>query len=77
MTDIVEYFDVVKGIGIFLVVMSYGYSNINPLYCWISSFHMPLFFFITGMLYSIKSEKIGRIEININCIPYYYLKINY
>lgn len=50
MTDRVEYFDVVKGIGIFLVVMSYGYSNINPLYCWISSFQMPLFFIITGML---------------------------
>lgn len=53
----INYIDIAKGIGILLVVLGHGYSNINPVYCWINSFHMPLFFILTGVLFSIKSEK--------------------
>jgi fucose 4-O-acetylase-like acetyltransferase len=47
----IEYIDIARGIGILLVVLghSVGYID-NPLNRWILSFHMPLFFFLTGLL---------------------------
>ena len=52
----VKYYDVVKGIGIFLVVISH-FMQISKMPCVglitivINSFHMPLFFIISGMLF--------------------------
>ena len=46
----ISYIDMAKGIGILLVVFghsSFPSSNINQ---WISSFHMPLFFLLSGIL---------------------------
>ena len=52
----VTYFDLAKGIGIILVVLGHM-ENINTgLRVWISSFHMPLFFVISGMLMACKGE---------------------
>lgn len=46
----VSWIDVAKGIGIFLMVM--GHTGMPKLgNQWIYSFHMPLFFFISGMLF--------------------------
>ena len=48
-----EYLDVAKGIGILLVYI--GHCFLNPeswSFRWIYSFHMPLFFFISGMLFN-------------------------
>ena len=45
-----HYIDILKGIGIILVIL--GHSCISgKVYVYIFSFHMPLFFFISGYLY--------------------------
>lgn len=57
-----SYIDVAKGIGILLVVFQHcmgGRELPNTLPClslFISSFHMPLFFFISGYLYKRKDS---------------------
>lgn len=43
--------DIAKGIGIFLVVLGHTTSN-EMLLKWIYSFHMPLFFFLSGLFHS-------------------------
>jgi acyltransferase len=53
----VEWIDVAKGIGIALVVLGHiGDSLPKGLSAYIYSFHMPLFFFLSGYLY--KNKKI-------------------
>ncbi|SFC26474.1 acyltransferase family protein [Butyrivibrio sp. YAB3001] len=42
------YLDIAKGIGIIMVVWAHAYG---PITSFIGSFHMPFFFFISGMLY--------------------------
>lgn len=44
------WIDLLKGIGIILVVVGHVYHN-SIIYDWIYSFHMPLFFFAAGFLY--------------------------
>lgn len=59
-----NYFDMAKGIGIFLVILGhlqgeYFFSLspvFSPLCVWIFSFHMPLFFIISGMLINYKND---------------------
>ena len=59
-----HYFDMAKGIGIFLVILGhlqgeyfFSLSPIfSPLCVWIFSFHMPLFFIISGMLINYKND---------------------
>lgn len=47
----INWIDFLKGLGIFLVVL--GHNSIPPvIFGWIYSFHMPLFFFISGYLFS-------------------------
>lgn len=46
-----QYIDIAKGIGIFLVVLGHVYRG-NVVQNWLYSFHMPLFFFISGWLYN-------------------------
>jgi len=46
----IRWIDALKGLGIILVVL--GHTTISePLSIWIYSFHMPLFFMISGYLY--------------------------
>lgn len=45
----VHWIDVLKGIGIFLVIMGHTIKD-TYVYNWIYSFHMPLFFFLSGFL---------------------------
>ncbi len=51
-----HYFDVAKGFGIILVVLGHIEYISDPLRTWISSFHMPLFFVVSGMLMRYKDE---------------------
>lgn len=56
-----DYLDYAKGIGILLVVLAHIYCfnpdiNRELLVIWIYSFHMPLFFIISGMLLKYKNE---------------------
>ena len=46
-----NYIDLMKGIGIFLVVSGHAGS---PFVDWIYSFHMGLFFWISGYTFAIK-----------------------
>lgn len=55
-TKRLHYFDVVKGFGIILVVLGHIEYISDPLRTWISSFHMPLFFIVSGMLMQYKDE---------------------
>lgn len=54
----VAYIDVMRGIGIFLVVFAHIHAaegkSING---FIYTFHMPLFFFVSGFVYRKKEEK--------------------
>ena len=52
----IQYLDIAKGIGIILMVMGHasfgeGFSH------YIHGFHMPLFFFVSGLLFSFKADK--------------------
>ena len=53
-----DYLDIAKGIGILLVIIGHcqiGHSQIGMLgniHSYLYSFHMPLFFFISGMFFS-------------------------
>ena len=49
--DRIEWIDIAKGFCIFLVVL--GHTGIPKLLsAWIWSFHMPLFFFVSGILFN-------------------------
>ena len=51
-TKRISYIDMAKGIGIILVVFGHlGFAS-ESLLTWIMSFHMPLFFILSGMLLS-------------------------
>ena len=56
MSKRIEFIDIAKGIGILLVVMGHNdFALVSPfLYKFIYAFHMPLFFFVSGMFF--KSE---------------------
>ncbi|WP_294958671.1 acyltransferase family protein [uncultured Fibrobacter sp.] len=47
-----EIFDALKGVAIIFMII--GHSEIGPLYPFIYSFHMPLFFFVTGYFFKIR-----------------------
>jgi len=48
----ISYIDMAKGIGIFLVVLGHSAFPSETVNQWISSFHMPLFFILSGILLS-------------------------
>lgn len=57
----IEYIDVVKGIGIILMIIGHIISNIGIANLIIHSFHMPIFFIVSGYLYKKSDElKIGN-----------------
>ena len=49
-----SWLDILKGIGIILVVIGHIYFN-RVVYDWLYSFHMPLFFFAAGLVYKEKT----------------------
>lgn len=51
-TKRITYIDMTKGIGILLVVFGHSSFPSPEINQWISSFHMPLFFLLSGMLLS-------------------------
>ena len=54
----IEYIDIVKGIGILLVVFTHAINSGDVILCKVIwSFHMPLFFFASGLLkYKVDAE---------------------
>lgn len=69
-----EYIDVARGIAMILVVVGHLGMN-NSLTQFIYSFHMPLFFFITGMTMALKHEDRYKVfiskRISSLLIPYF------
>lgn len=56
-TGRIEYVDLVRGFGIVFMIMGHiGFGELYARYC--NSFHMPLFFFVSGYFY--KDEDIVR-----------------
>ncbi len=47
----IDKLDVAKGIGIICVIISHCYIGGSVLQKWLYAFHMPLFFFISGLFY--------------------------
>lgn len=48
----VRYIDAAKGLGILLVMLGHSISRLGqPVNTFILSFHMPLFFFVAGLLF--------------------------
>ena len=56
-----NYLDSAKGFSILLVVLAHICNQViigkDPLAIWINSFHLPLFFIVSGFLISYKNEK--------------------
>ena len=51
-----HYLDMAKGIGIFFVALGHMEDIATGTRIWISSFHMPLFFIVSGILMAVKDE---------------------
>ena len=60
----IEYLDISKGIGIILVVLGHIVYTNPYVMVWISSFHMPLFFIISGIMLAIKD--FDRMDVHTN-----------
>ena len=78
-----DYLDMVKGVGIFFVVLGHIEYISNPLRVWISSYHMPLFFIVSGILMAVKSETAGDFNTSVTkkfkgiIIPYLWFSLAY
>lgn len=51
-------FDVARGIGIFLIVWSHTMSDGEPLRSFLFSFHVPLFFLISGYFLRVEEKNV-------------------
>lgn len=68
----IDWLDKAKLLGIWLVILGHLYIS-DALQNWIYSFHMPLFFFISGFLYKVPSDRniLRRIQKNVKLLwPY-------
>ena len=54
----IESFDILKGIGIILMIMGHTYGPDTKIFYFIYAFHMPLFFIVTGYFYKQESFSI-------------------
>lgn len=52
-----DYLDMVKGIGITLVVIGHSPGISDRILIWLTSFHMPLFFVVSGILFTYKRSE--------------------
>ncbi len=76
----ITYIDVVRGIAIILVCVGHAISNMQDvreialphLLRWISQFHMPLFFVISGMLFSDANVK-HPVKSSLHKVKAYYI----
>lgn len=69
----IEWVDTARGIGLLLVIL--GHLKFPYLSSWIYTFHMPLFFFISGLLYSDKGTFLQFVNKKFQrlVIPYFVL----
>ena len=64
-----------KGFGILLVIL--GHLGVGPLGAWIYSFHMPMFFFLSGYCFHIRTPFVAflRRKLKTMVVPYFLLGI--
>lgn len=69
-----HYLDLAKGIGIFLVIAGHG---LFPFHYAIDVFHMPLFFFISGITFGIPENMPGFVlkKINRIAVPWIFFSL--
>lgn len=78
-----DYLDMAKGIGIILVVAGHSGLVSDNVLTWLASFHMPLFFIISGMLLLHKKEEERNYSTSMlkkargTLLPYFYFSIIY
>ena len=46
-----HYIDIAKGIGIYFIVLGHSVGNSHFLHPYLYSFHVPLFFILSGMVF--------------------------
>ena len=51
-----NYIDIARGIGLFFVILGHLIKFNSIYFNWIFSFHIPLFFIISGMCYELKKQ---------------------
>lgn len=51
------YIDMVKGVGIILVVLGHSTYVSEGVLTWLASFHMPLFFIVSGILFAHRNSE--------------------
>ncbi|MGE7115104.1 acyltransferase family protein [Lysinibacillus sp. NPDC047702] len=77
-TNRIRWIDTAKGLGIIIVILGHAYPPDNWLKI-IYSFHMPLFFFLSGYLFSVKKyNSLGKFISNKSrslLIPYFIFSI--
>ncbi len=72
-----------KGIGIFFVALGHMEDISTGTRIWISSFHMPLFFIISGILMAVKNEPSNNLSFSVKkrfrgiIIPYLWFSLSY
>jgi fucose 4-O-acetylase-like acetyltransferase len=72
-----------KGIGIFFVVLGHMEDIATGTRVWISSFHMPLFFIVSGILMAVKAEPSADFMESVKkrfrgiIIPYLWFSLSY
>lgn len=47
----ITFVDIAKGFGIFLIILGHLITYGHPIFKWIFSFHIPLFFFLSGYVF--------------------------
>ena len=58
----ITYLDMVRGIAIFLVVLGHSGLIEHTWNIWLSTFHLPAFFLVSGMLMELKKEEEQKIS---------------
>ncbi len=73
--DRVEWVDIAKGYGILLVIAAH--MDISTLGVWIHTFHIPVFFFLSGYVFDIKGDfyTFFKKKVKVLIIPYFCLGI--
>jgi acyltransferase len=71
----IEWIDATKGLGILLIVLGHVWSldNPSPFYEWMYAFHVPLFFFVSGLTLKLGSQDmigVSRSKARTLLIPY-------
>ena len=76
MTQRIEWIDSTKGLGISLIVLGHVWSLSDPslFYQWMFAFHVPLFFFISGLTLKPAAGPLGRVvagKVRTLLVPYF------